>query len=111
MKLVSASFFWRNDQPDGIGVSFRSDSFSPDELQAMFRGEVVRQYFRDCDAHLGTRIVDEYLDQLRGIAMQARQGPLTLQLALMAALNIMWLAERGFIPSDEFNGPLFVVAD
>ena len=111
MRIISASFFWRNDQPDGLGVTFGPEGFSPEELASLFRGETVRQYFRDSDAHLGTRIVEDYLRQLASIAQAARRGPLPMHLALMAALNIMWLAERGFIPNDEFNGPMFVQAD
>lgn len=111
MKLVSASFFWRNDRPDGLGVTFGPEGFSPEELHTLFAGDTVKQYFRDSDAHLGTAIVQDYLNQLRGIASEARRGPLPMHLALMAALNIMWLAERGFIPNDEFNGQMFVQAD
>lgn len=111
MKLVSASFFWRNDQPDGLGVTFGPDGFSPDELEVMFRGETVRTYFRDSDRALGSSIVDDYLQQLAGIATEARKAPLPMHLALMAALNIMWLVERGFIPQNEFNGTMFVQAD
>lgn len=108
MRLVQASFFWRNNHPDGLGVTFKAPEFTSTELEVLFRGDTVKQYFRDSDAHLGTSIVDDYLNQLRGIAEQARKGPLPMAHALMAALNIMWLAERGFIPNDEFNGPMFV---
>ena len=111
MRIVSASFFWRNDQPDGLGVTFGPDGFSPEELGVLFAGDTVRQYFRDSDAALGSSVVDDYLNQLRGIAVEARKAPLPMHLALMAALNIMWLAERGFIANDEFNGPMFVQKD
>jgi hypothetical protein len=108
LKIASASFFWKNDEAGGLGVSFRPPDFTPEELNTLFAGDVVQQYFRDSDAALGSSIVDDYLNQLRGIAEQARREPLPLHLALMAALNIMWLAARGFIPNDEFNGPMFV---
>ena len=111
MRIISASFFWRNDQPDGLGVTFGPEGFSPEELTVMFAGETVRRYFADSDRALGSSIVDDYLNQLRGIAEQARKAPLPMHLALMAALNIMWLAERGFIANDEFNGPMFVQAE
>ena len=108
MRIISASFFWRNDQPEGLGVSFGPKAFSPEELTILFAGDTVKQYMRDSDAHLGAQIVDDYVNQLRGIAEQARKAPLPMHLALMAALNIMWLTERGFIANDEFNGPIFV---
>ena len=111
MKIISASFFFRNDQPDGLGVSFRPPDFTPEELTILFAGDTVKQYFIDSDKALGSSIVDDYLHQLSGIAVEARRGPLSMSKALMAALNIYWLAERGFIPNDEWNGPLFVQAE
>jgi hypothetical protein len=111
VKIISASFFWRNDQPDGLGVTFGPPAFTSEELTDMFRGDVVRDYIRASDKALGTDIVRLYLIQLEDIARQAKQAPLPLHAAILAALNIMYLAERGFIPNDEFNGPMFVQAE
>lgn len=111
MRIIQASFFFENDKPHGLGVTFGPPGFSPEELETLFRGDTVKQYFRDSDRHLGSRIVEDYMNQLRAIAQEARRGPLPMHLAVMAALNIMWLAERGFIPNDEFNGPMFVQVD
>lgn len=111
MRLVSASFYFQNDKPDGLGLTFGPPGFSSSELTEMFAGEVARQYMRDSDAHLGTRLVETYLEQLHALAAEARQGPLPIQSAILAALNIMWLTERGFIPNDEFNGVMFVQID
>lgn len=111
MKLVSASFFWRNDEPIGLGVTFsEATGFSPAELDAMFKGSTVAEYFRASDEQLGTQVVECYLDQLRAIAAEARRGPLPVQQALLAALNIMWLTERGFMPNNDHNGPMFTYA-
>lgn len=106
--ILQASFFWRNDEPGGLGFTFAPPAFTPEELTELFAGETVRQYFRDSDAHLGTAVVESYLVQLGSIAARARVQPLSLRMALLAAMNIMWLAERGFIPQDEFNGPMLV---
>ena len=111
MRIISASFFWRNDQPDGLGVTFGPDGFSPEELSALFAGDTVKRYFVDSDKQLGTHLVECYLAQLADIAVQARRHPLPMERALLAAMNIMWLAERGFIPNDEFNGPMFATAE
>lgn len=73
----------------------------------MFSDETVQRYFRDSDAQLGTRIVETYLTQLAGIAEEAKRGQVSLPQVILAALNIMYLADRGFIATDEFNGPLF----
>lgn len=110
-KLIQASFFWKNNEPGGLGFTLASPDFSPFELATMFTGDIVKQYMRDSDKALGTSVVNDYLDQLAAIAIATKNKPATMQQVLLAALNIMWLAERGFIPNDEFNGPQFVWAD
>lgn len=106
--ILSASFFWRNDKPDGLGFTLGPPGFSPEELTDMFAGAVVRDYFRESDRALGTHIVEHYLAQLTEIAAGSKRRPAPLHEVILAALNIMWLTERGFMPSDEFNGPYFV---
>lgn len=108
MKILQASFFWRDDAPDGLALTLKRPEFTPDELTRMFAVETVRRYFRDSDAELGTQLVETYLAQLAGIAVEAKRGPVSLPKVILAALNIMYLADRGFIANDEFNGPLFV---
>jgi hypothetical protein len=92
-------------------VTFGPDHFSPSELATLFQGETVRQHFRDSDAALGSSIASDYLSQLRSIAVRARVEALPMHMALMAALNIMWLTERGSLSQDEFNGSVFVKAE
>jgi hypothetical protein len=106
-KLVQASFFWKNDKPGGIGLTFGPPGFTSDELTFMFTGPRVAEYMRDSDKELGTRVVQDYLGQLSAIAAMPRPS---LKFSYLAALNIMWLTERGFIPNDEYNGPLYVLA-
>lgn len=108
-KIYQASFFWKNDQPGGLGFSLGPPSFSPDELTEMFTGELIKKYMADSDEALGTNIVTTYLAQLEGIA--AVKHDTSLQQAVLAALNIMWLSERGFIPNNEFNGYQFAVVE
>lgn len=108
--ILQASFFWKNDQPGGLGFTLGPPAFTPEELTEMFTGDTVKQYMRDSDAHLGTGLVDAYLAQLGAIAAGGKLAPIPMQHVILAALNIMWLAERGFIPNDEFNGPSFVTA-
>lgn len=111
MKIIQASFFWRNDTPDGIGLTFRTPEFTSDELASMFAGETSRQYMRDSDANLGTALVETYLAQLGALAQEAKRGPLPLPKALIVCLNILWLSSRGLIPQDEFNGTQFITVD
>lgn len=105
-KIHQASFFWKNDQPGGLGFTLGPPSFSPDELTDMFTGRGVKRYFADSDMALGTGVAQTYLAQLEEIAKVKETA--TMQQVLLAALNIMWLADRGFIPNDEFNGPQFL---
>lgn len=106
-KLVQASFFWKNDKKGGLGFTFGPPSFSSEDLTEMFTGQAIKDYMRESDLALGTDLVKSYLAQLKYVA-QLRSPSLTH--ATLAAMNIIWLAERGFIPNDEFNGPQFVVA-
>ena len=108
MRIVQASFFWKNDKQDGLGFTLRGPEFTPENLTMMFSGENVSRYFRQSDAELGSGVVACYLAQLEDIAEETRVRTPQLRTVVLAALNIMYLAERGFIPNDEFNGPLFV---
>lgn len=102
---IQVSFFWKNNEPGGLGFTFGPPSFTPQEIEAMFFGEVAKQYQRDSDAALGSEGVKTYLAQLAGIAERKNQEKeVTLQQAVLAAYNIQWLAARGLIPNDEFNG-------
>ena len=102
------SFFWQNDTQDGLGLTLRGPEFTPDELTRMFSGENITRYFRDSDAELGSGLVDSYIAQLSAIGAEAKEKQLPLQKVLLAVQNIMYLADGGFIPNDEFNGPLIV---
>jgi hypothetical protein len=109
MTILQASFFWRNDKPGGIGVTFGPPSFSPEELARMFDGEVSKDFTKHSDLALGSNIVQDMLTQLTAIGERiARNEPMSPRLAVLAALNIQWLTSRGFIPQDEFNGVQFV---
>lgn len=110
MTIIQASFFWKNDKPCGIGLTFGPRHYTPEELQAMFAGEDLKDYMRDSDLALGTNVVNDYLAQLATIGKKKgmlRQEP-SLQEGILAALNIIWLTDRGFIPNDEFNGYQFI---
>lgn len=108
--IIQASFFWRNDKPGGIGLSFGPPTFSSADLQNMFGGEVLKDYLRNSDAALGTNVVHDYLVQLSVIGGAKALGiEVDIKKAILASLNIIWLVERGFIPNDEFNGYQFVM--
>lgn len=105
MKIIQASFFWKNDQPGGLGFTFSGDTFTLDE----FNGEAVKDYLLANDKELGSGIVKDCLAQLEEIGLRKLSGEeIPLSLAILSALNIIWLSERGFIPQDEFNGTQYV---
>lgn len=109
MSLIQASFFWRNNEPNGIGFSFTAPQFTPEMLEHMFEGPQLKKYLRDSDDALGTKIVSEQLNQLRAIGLATAAGQeIPMATAILAALNIIWLTKRGFIPNDEFNGYQFI---
>ena len=109
MTIHQASFFWRNDRPDGIGFTFGPPGFTAGELSLMFEGDVIKKFIRDSDAALGSNIVHDMLMQLAVMGQaKMRNHPIAQRQALLAALNITWLSSRGFIPNDEFNGVQFV---
>lgn len=109
-KILSLSVFWRNDAPDGIGITYAPPGFSSEELDELFRsGQIVKQFFIDSDQALGTDIVATYLAQLGAIGRDKAAGKNTPeQQIILATLNILWLTSRGFIPNDEFNGVQWV---
>ena len=105
--IISASFYWKNNEPGGLGFSFAIPVFQPSELRAMFFGTDAKTFIRESDNALGSNIVATMLQQLEYVA-NLPPGQRTLDLALLCALNILWLSERGFIPQDEFNGTQFI---
>lgn len=107
--IIQASFFWRNDVLGGLGFSFGPPSFTSNQLQEMFTGDILKQYLRDSNAALGTRVVSDYLAQLASIGAAKERGQeISLEESILASLNIIWLVERGIIPNDEFNGYQFI---
>lgn len=109
MKIIQASFFWKNDKPGGLGFTFGAPGYTPEEVTQMFTGKHIAQYMRDSDNALGSSVVNDYFNQLQAIVeMRQRDKSIPDSWAVMAALNIMWLTERGFIPNDEFNGMQFL---
>lgn len=106
--IICASFYWKNDQVGGLGFTLNPETgWSTNILTATFDGPTVTEYFAASDAHIDDGIVADYLSQLEAIA-KVKQSGIPLSDVLIAALNIMWLARRGHISNDDFNGPLFV---
>jgi hypothetical protein len=100
-RLILISAFWRNDCPDGVGCTFEFQG-NDGETMAKLIEDTVKVY----DQHPEVP-VEEYVEQLRAIGLT----PIDLrdeQMLMLAMINIAWLERRGHIPTDEFNGMLYV---
>ena len=107
--IIQASFFWKNNEPGGFGITFTPEYMDPSEMTRVFQGPVIKEYFRKSDEQLGTNIVKTMLSQLAGIsAKRQTEKMIRIQDAMLAALNIAWLSSRGFIPQDNYNGTQYV---
>ena len=111
-QLHVAAFFWKNNRPGGLGLRLNVPQFSAEQLTKMFCGETARKYFQDSDALLGPDLIATYFAQLAEISLEASsEEDLPISRILLGAWNIMYLAARGFIPNDEFNGPYLGYVD
>lgn len=109
MPILQASFFWQSNLPEGMSLTFGAPIFAPTLLEAVFEGTAVKTYMRESDLALGTGVVRDYLAQLAAVRRENRNGAqISVNEAILVALNIMWLSSRGFIPSDEYNGVQFI---
>lgn len=109
MTILQASFFWKNNEPGGLGLTFGLPNFTPQDLQTMFDGRISKEYMRNSDLSLGSHIVNDMLAQLTSVGQaKMRNEPIPPRMVTVVALNILWLTSRGFIPNDEFNGVQFV---
>jgi len=105
-RICCAFFFWKNDKPDGVCVQFLPSQFSPEELTAQFGEASLHEYFEGVESDLGADAVRLTLEQMAQIAAESKRVGLSYKWGVIAALNIAYLAHRGAIPSDEFNGTI-----
>ena len=110
MQLTQASFFWKNNEPGGIGFSFNiRNGFSPEMLSETFFGPTWKNYARSTAESLGTGNVNDYFQQLNALSQARTQNkPIPVEQAVIGALNIYWLTSWGFLPNNEFNGYQFM---
>ena len=97
---------YRNDQPDGIGVSISADLFQPGKLE-----EIINQLFKDSDAdwvnHSYEENLDHYFGQLRALVKDKdkKKKPIKeIGDAVLVISCVYSLEQHGPLQSDEFNG-------
>ncbi|CAN5534969.1 hypothetical protein BH11PLA2_BH11PLA2_16120 [soil metagenome] len=103
--LISAAAFWRNDKPEGIGVTMRtSDDFTAEFMDMMSDTISIcdRGWDFESDKH---EVASHLLEQLRELA--ARKDSLTEEDNWRVIENVYLLEKHGVIPSDEYNGVIF----
>lgn len=92
-------------------MSFGPPMFTPEMIHETFFGEVAQEYMRNSDAAMGSGIIKEYMNQLAAIGqMRTKNQSISIQNAVLAALNIKWLLTRGLMPNDDFNGIQYIHA-
>lgn len=108
--LFQISAFWRNDQPDGIGVTITEEAFTVPLTDVM--DEIMENYWQmwiEAQAQGATdELVSDLVAQLT--AASWRRESLGIRDAVCVIGNI-WLLERvGYIEADEYNGCVFAAA-
>jgi hypothetical protein len=110
-KLILLSAYYRNDIPQGLGVTLTDlegdldDAFSvlKESYDAMWK-EAVR------DSNSGQLVVDLY-EQLNDLIQIRHRRPLRLKEALLAIGNIYLLEKICELKPDEFNGLMYGYAE
>lgn len=108
--ITQATFLYKTDKPGGFGFVLGPKAFTPEQLTHMFEGPHVEQFMKDSNSCLkqSPGVIRDYYNQLEGMANQVNSGdPPSIDQAVLAALNIMWLTKWGFMVNDQFNGVQF----
>ncbi len=99
VRIVAASAFWRNDHPDGLGVTM---TFGDDDGIAF--AQSLLNALPDWDAGA---TVEDNLEQLAEIAKKKGDMP---DADTITFLDVHWLVTRGHLVQDEHNGIQWILA-
>jgi hypothetical protein len=105
MTITQISAFWRNDKPDGIGVSFTPDTV---DLEAL--ADSIEGYITDMPATMAADPITTpqfLLSQLAEIGKIDRSTR-GVEATMVAVLNIAYLERIGIIKPDNFNGMMYL---
>lgn len=102
--LIGTSSAFRRMAQSDTGFGLVSARLGSDVISTRLNCEIAAA--ASCGAAMEDAVAD-YLSQVQAIARK-RPKVLSISEIVIDALNIMWLAERGWHPNDEFNEPLFV---
>ena len=108
--LFQISVFWRNDQPDGIGVTLTHD-FGDLDLIFNTISEQWDEMYREAVYHDSTetlvRDLFVQLEQLRHV----HRGAIDFQSVGILIGNIYLLEKLGRLPKNDFNGVLLAYVE
>lgn len=100
-QLVSVSVFYKNDTPNGFGTTIPANVYYALQAETNAVWEGFRSECGDNDDCIAGILIEQ-LEQYG-----ANKHTLTQHLRLLVVMNIIMLAERGYIKQNEFNGTQF----
>lgn len=105
--LFQISAFWRNDQPDGIGVTITEEVFTVPLTDVM--DEIMEIYWKMWTEAEEQGQTEELVSELLGQLNHASENRQKLEISDTAwVIGNIWLLERvDAIKADEYNGCLF----
>lgn len=101
-KLVSVSVYYKNDTVVGFGCTMTPDMYQAIDEQC----EQVWKEFRNECAN-DDQVAGLLINQLNAIV---KRKPLTQAQQCLAIMNVLILADHGYLPNDEYNGVQFCYA-
>lgn len=99
--LMQISAFYRNDQPNGIGITLTND-LPLDTILLELRTNYDLMWRQSTFESEQAQLTKDLFGQLEFIGRNKK--PLGMHLALMAIGNIYLLEKIGALEGDEFNG-------
>jgi hypothetical protein len=103
-RLVQVGAFYRNDMPDGVGVSLFED-FDDPYLDEVFNG-IKSNYDKMWRVAVFESDTRKLIDELRGqlASIGSKNTELSVAKAAIVIGNVYLLEKLGEIVSDEYNG-------
>ena len=107
-KLIQISAFYRNDKPNGVGVTLPRELGDLDKVLADLTTSYNLMWRQSVYESETAQLVTELVQQLEAIGTTK---DFTFRLGLLAVANIWLLEKIGHLKSDEFNGLQLIYAD
>ena len=106
-KIIQLSAFYRNDKPDGVGVTLTEELGDLDHAFWQLRDSYDAMWREELDNATTATLVADLLGQLDEIGQN--KSHLELPMALLVIGNVWLLEKIGALKADEFNGIQLIV--